>query len=53
MNNVLAVDVVMIDDLLAQATVAPRLRKNLNFHEHESHPCQRLLNAILPGCDFV
>ena len=49
MNNVLAVDTAMIDGLLAQANAAPRLRKNLNFHERESHPCQRLLNAILPG----
>ena len=49
MNNVLVLDVAMIDGLLAQATAAPRLRKNLNFHERETHPCQRLLNAILPG----
>lgn len=39
----------MIDGLLAQAIAAPRQRKNLNFHDHESHPCQRLLNAIVPG----
>ncbi len=49
MSNVLAVDDAMIDGLLAQATAAPRLRKNLNFHERETHPCQRLLNAIVPG----
>jgi cupin fold WbuC family metalloprotein len=49
MNNVLAVDVAMIDDLLAQAKASPRQRKNLNFHERETHPCQRLLNAIVPG----
>jgi cupin fold WbuC family metalloprotein len=49
MSNVLAVDNAMIDGLLAQATTAPRLRKNLNFHECETHPCQRLLNAIVPG----
>ena len=49
MNNALAVDAAMIDHLLAEAQDAPRLRKNLNFHEHAAHPCQRLLNAIVPG----
>ena len=49
MNNVLAVDDAMIDGLLAEAQGAPRLRKNLNFHELAEHPCQRLLNAIVPG----
>ena len=49
MPNTLTVDDTMIDGLLAQATAAPRQRKNLNFHDSESHPCQRLLNAIVPG----
>ena len=49
MNQVQQVDSALIDDLLAQAHAAPRLRKNLNFHERESHPSQRLLNAIVPG----
>ena len=49
MNKVQAVDTALIMDLLAQAQGAPRLRKNLNFHERGSHPCQRLLNAIVPG----
>lgn len=49
MSNIKAVDLPMIDDLLVQAHGAPRLRKNLNFHEYETHPCQRLLNAIVPG----
>ncbi len=49
MSNVQAVDAAMIDALLAQAQTSPRQRKNLNFHERETHPCQRLLNAILPG----
>ena len=49
MSNTQAVDDAMIDGLLAQAMAAPRQRKNLNFHERESHPCQRLLNAIVPG----
>jgi cupin fold WbuC family metalloprotein len=49
MSNVKAVDLPMIDALLAEALGAPRLRKNLNFHERETHPCQRLLNAIVPG----
>ena len=49
MSKVQQIDTGMIDRLLAQATAAPRLRKNLNFHERETHPCQRLLNAIVPG----
>lgn len=49
MSNALAVDDAMIDGLLAQAKAAPRQRKNLNFHAHEAHPSQRLLNAIVPG----
>lgn len=49
MNKVQAVDAALIDGLLAQAQGAPRLRKNLNFHERAEHPCQRLLNAIVPG----
>ena len=49
MSKVQQVDSALIDDLLAQAHAAPRLRKNLNFHERESHPSQRLLNAIVPG----
>ena len=49
MKNALAVDTAMIDGLLAEAQSAARLRKNLNFHERAEHPCQRLLNAIVPG----
>lgn len=49
MNKVQAVDAALIDGLLAEAQAAPRLRKNLNFHDRATHPCQRLLNAIVPG----
>ena len=49
MNKVQAVDAALIDGLLAEAQGAPRLRKNLNFHDRATHPCQRLLNAIVPG----
>ena len=49
MNSMQAVDRSMVDDLLAEAARAPRQRKNLNFHRQLDHPCQRLLNAILPG----
>jgi len=49
MSNVQAVDTALIDSLLAEAQSAPRLRKNLNFHDRAEHPCQRLLNAIVPG----
>ncbi len=43
------VDLTMIQGLLAEANSAPRQRKNLNFHDYAEHPCQRLLNAIVPG----
>lgn len=49
MNSILPVDAALLDRLLAEAGNLPRLRKNFNFHEHDAHPCQRLLNAILPG----
>ena len=35
--------------LLAEARQTARLRKNLNVHDRPDHPCQRVLNAILPG----
>jgi cupin fold WbuC family metalloprotein len=49
MNPVQAVDAALLDALLAEAQAAPRLRKNRNFHDRAAHPCQRLLNAVLPG----
>jgi len=43
------VDGNVMDRLLAEAAKQPRRRKNLNFHLEHGDPCQRLLNAILPG----
>jgi cupin fold WbuC family metalloprotein len=42
------VDQVLLERLLGEARESPRRRKNLNFHEPDAHPCQRLINAILP-----
>lgn len=49
MDSAQPVDHALIENLLAQAQALPRQRKNFNFHERADHPCQRLLNAILPG----
>ena len=38
----------LLRDLTALAAVAPRRRKNHNFHADESARCQRLLNAVEP-----
>ena len=46
-TNSLLIDDVLLDRLLDQAAASARRRKNHNFHATDSHPCQRLLNAIL------
>jgi hypothetical protein len=38
----------LLRELTAQAQVAPRKRKNHNFHIDDAAPCQRLLNAVEP-----
>lgn len=43
-----AIDQVLIARVLDEARRSPRQRKNFNFHDRDNHPCQRLLNAILP-----
>jgi cupin fold WbuC family metalloprotein len=35
-----------LDELCQVAQDSPRLRKNLNIHSTEAHPCQRLFNAM-------
>ena len=42
------IDAHLIDSLSAQAAANTRRRKNFNFHQHESAPANRLLNAIEP-----
>jgi cupin fold WbuC family metalloprotein len=37
------------DKLSKEPKIAPRLRKNLNYHEELSDTLQRLLNAMEPG----
>jgi cupin fold WbuC family metalloprotein len=43
-----AIDQALIARVLEEARCNPRQRKNFNFHDRDDHPCQRLLNAILP-----
>jgi cupin fold WbuC family metalloprotein len=38
-----------LDALSARAAGSQRRRLNLNFHDTDSHPAHRLLNAIEPG----
>jgi cupin fold WbuC family metalloprotein len=38
----------LIDQVIGQARVSPRLRMNYNFHSELSDPVQRLLNALEP-----
>ncbi len=49
MTSVQWVDTALLDRLLADAAPLARRRKNHNFHQDTTDPCQRLLNAILPG----
>lgn len=42
------IDQSLIDRVLGEARRNPRQRKNFNFHDRDDHPCQRLINAILP-----
>jgi cupin fold WbuC family metalloprotein len=47
-NPTKIIDTRMLDALSVEAAATPRLRKNFNFHPHESAPANRLLNAIEP-----
>ncbi len=42
------IDKQFIDAVSAQARASARLRKNYNFHEHDSATLQRMLNAMEP-----
>ena len=48
MSPVRYIDRALIEAVLNGARSNPRLRKNVNFHEDARHPCQRLINAVLP-----
>lgn len=43
------IDRKLLAEVSAEAQVAPRLRKNRNFHPDDAYPAHRLLNAIEPG----
>lgn len=47
-SRVPTIDRALVERTLAAARASPRRRQNHNFHDNESHPCQRLINAILP-----
>ena len=41
----------LLDSLLEQAKVSPRLRMNYDLRTSEADTSQRMLNALLPGTD--
>lgn len=43
------IDQSLLDALTSKASSVPRLRINHNFHEGDSDPLQRMLNAMEPG----
>jgi cupin fold WbuC family metalloprotein len=43
------IDSALLDRTSRDARRAARLRQNHNFHDADSAPCQRLLNAVEPG----
>lgn len=43
------IDTSLLAEVSAEAKLAPRLRKNRNFHPTDDYPGHRLLNAIEPG----
>jgi len=53
LTDVMFVDRALLESLSAEARVAPRLRRNRNFHADLAEPSQRLLNAIEPGSYIV
>ncbi len=46
------IDNELLDKVCLQAIESPRLRMNYNFHQNESDPVNRLLNAMHPGTYF-
>ena len=46
------IDTKLLDEVCLQANGNPRLRMNYNFHQNESDPVNRLLNAMQPGTYF-
>lgn len=47
-SRIRRIDQALLDRVSAEAARHPRLRMNLNFHQHEE-PVQRFLNAVEPG----
>lgn len=43
------IDQLLLDEVISEAKVSPRLRMNYNFHTDLNDKCQRLLNALEPG----
>ena len=49
MTRYTVIDNMLLCELAREARQTPRLRKNHNFHRHDSDPCHRFLNALEPG----
>lgn len=48
MTEPIYIDQALLDQISSAAKASPRLRRNHNFHQRESEPCNRMLNAIEP-----
>lgn len=48
MQSVRFISQEILDTVTREAKATPRLRKNLNFHQHDESACHRLLNAVEP-----
>lgn len=48
MKSIQLIDQALLDNVAAAAAIAPRRRKNFNFHVAEAAPSNRLLNAMEP-----
>jgi len=48
MKSVRIISQEILDMVTREAKTTPRLRKNLNFHQHDDSSCHRLLNAVEP-----
>lgn len=53
MTQYKTIDSALIEWVLGEARASPRRRRHFNFHDSEQHPCQRLINAVLPDAYAV
>ena len=50
-SDMMLIDEIFLDDLLAKAAESPRLRQNFDLRTSEGDTSQRMLNALQPGTE--